>query len=74
MDPDADGHRLLMLCYARLGLRGRALRQYRLCERTLVQEYGMFPSPETSALYERLLGDESAYQDPTDSLEGRPYS
>jgi len=56
-----DSHRMLMRCYARLGLRGRALRQYRLCERTLVQEYGMFPSPETNALYERLLGDESAY-------------
>ena len=56
-----DSHRMLMRCYARLGLRGRALRQYRLCERILVQEYGMFPSPETNALYERLLGDESAY-------------
>ena len=56
-----DSHRLLMRCYARLGLRARALRQYRLCEKTLVQEYGMFPSPETNALYERLLGDESAY-------------
>jgi LuxR family maltose regulon positive regulatory protein len=69
-----NSYRLLMLCYARLGLRGRALRQYRLCERTLVQEYGMFPSPETSALYERLLGDESACQDPTGSLEGQPGS
>ena len=53
-------HRRLMRCYAQLGLRGRALRQYRLCEETLVQEYGMFPSPETNALYERLVGDESA--------------
>jgi DNA-binding SARP family transcriptional activator len=55
-----DSHRMLMRCYTRLGLRGRALRQYRICERTLVQEYGMFPSPETNALYERLVGDESA--------------
>ena len=69
-----NSYRLLMLCHARLGLRGRALRQYRLCERTLVQGYGMFPSPETSALCERLLGDENAYQDPTGSLEGQPGS
>ncbi len=55
-----DSHRLLMRCYAGLGLRGRALRQYRLCERTLGQEYGMSPSPEIHALYERLLRDESA--------------
>ncbi len=54
-----DSYRFLMQCYARLGLRGRALRQYRLCERTLGREYGMFPSPETYALYERLLKDEN---------------
>src|SRR5215208_2818526 len=50
-----DSYRLLMRCYARLGMRGRALRQYRLCERILGQEYGTAPSPETTALYESLL-------------------
>jgi DNA-binding SARP family transcriptional activator len=54
-----ESYRLLMRCYARLGLRGRALRQYRLCERTLEQEYGVEPSPETQMLYAGLLGDES---------------
>ena len=54
-----DSYRLLMRCYARLGLRGRALRQYRLCEKTLGQEYGTVPSPETQGLYQRLLGDET---------------
>src|SRR3712207_9214319 len=29
----ADRHRLLMTCYARMGQRDRAVRQYRLCER-----------------------------------------
>src|SRR5918995_4348919 len=53
-----DSYRLLMRCYARLGLWERALRQYRLCERILSQEYGMNPSPKTQALYESLLGDE----------------
>ena len=50
-----DAHRLLMRCYAGLGQRGRALRQYRLCERTLAQDYGMSPSPETRSLHKSLL-------------------
>ena len=45
-----DSYRLLMRCYVKLGLRGRALRQYRLCEKILRQEYGTVPSPETHAL------------------------
>ncbi len=55
-----DTYRLLMRCYARLGMRGRALRQYRLCEKTLWQEYGTAPSPETRSLYRSLLEDEGA--------------
>ncbi len=54
-----QSYRLLMRCYAGMGQRGRALRQYRLCEKALWGEYGMVPSPETNALYERLLRDES---------------
>ena len=54
-----DSHRLLMRCYVRLGQRGRAMRQYRLCKRILGQEYGTAPSPETRSLYRDLLGDES---------------
>src|SRR5918997_832550 len=54
-----DSHRLLMTCYVRLGQRGRALRQYHLCERILAQEYGTAPSPETRALYGELLGEET---------------
>ena len=53
-----ESYRLLMRCYAMVGLRGRALRQYALCEGTLRREYGMSPSPETLQLYERLLRDE----------------
>ncbi len=55
-----ESHRLLMRCYVRLGLRGGALRQYRLCEKTVGQEYGMSPSPETRALYRSLLRHESS--------------
>ena len=52
-----ESYRLLMRCYARLGLWERTLRQYHLCERILSQEYGMNPSPETQALYESLLSE-----------------
>ena len=44
-------YRMLMRSYSCLGLRGRALRQYRICERILRQEYGRAPSLETQALY-----------------------
>ncbi len=55
-----DSYRLLMRCYASLGLRGRALRHYRLCKEVLEQEYGTTPSSETRSLYSSLLGYESA--------------
>jgi LuxR family maltose regulon positive regulatory protein len=49
-----DSYRLLMRCYVQLGHRGRALRQYQLCEKFLRQEYGRVPSPETQALYRSI--------------------
>ena len=52
-----DSYRLLMRSYTRLSLRERALRQYRLCERILRQEYGTVPSSETRALYASLLSE-----------------
>ncbi len=52
---DEDTHRLLMDCFVCLGQRSRALRQYRLCERALKQEYGMTPSPQTRAFYAKVL-------------------
>ena len=55
-----DSYRLLMRCYARLGLRWRALHQYRMCQQILEQEYGTSPSPETRSLYTSLLRDQSA--------------
>lgn len=50
-----DSYRLLIECYVRLGLRGEALRQYRLCARILAREHGVDPSPDTQALYMSLL-------------------
>ncbi len=55
-----DSYRLLMQCYAHLGLRARALHQFRMCEKILGQEYGTSPSPETRSLYLKLLRDQSA--------------
>jgi DNA-binding SARP family transcriptional activator len=52
-----DSYRLLMRCYTRLSLWERALRQYRLCERILKQEYGTAPTSETQALYASLLSE-----------------
>jgi LuxR family maltose regulon positive regulatory protein len=51
-----DSYRVLMRCYVGLGLRGRALRHYRLCEEVLEQEYGTVPSSETRSLYSSILG------------------
>jgi DNA-binding SARP family transcriptional activator len=55
-----DSHRLLMRCYVQLGQRGRALRQYRLCERILDQKYGTAPSPETRSLRRSITSGEAA--------------
>jgi LuxR family maltose regulon positive regulatory protein len=52
-----ESYRMLMRCYVDLGLRDRAMRQYRLCARILRQEYDMAPSPQTRALYENLLSE-----------------
>ena len=51
-----DGHRLLMECYAYLGLRGRALRQYRFSETVLKRNQGTAPQSEAQDLYRKLLG------------------
>jgi DNA-binding SARP family transcriptional activator len=55
-----DSYRILMRCYVSLGMRGRALRHYRLCEEVLHQKYGTAPAPETRSLYNSLRGDKSA--------------
>ncbi|MEZ4732284.1 MAG: bacterial transcriptional activator domain-containing protein [Caldilineaceae bacterium] len=49
-----DIHRQLMVCYAQMGLRTRALHQYRVCERILATEFGMVPEAITTHLYEQI--------------------
>ncbi len=57
LDPlNEDGHRRLMLAYARTGRRGHALRQFLECRHALVTALGIEPSDETAALQRRVLG------------------
>jgi DNA-binding SARP family transcriptional activator len=55
LDPlHEPAHRHLMALYAQAGQQSAALRQYQLCEQTLLEELGLPPSEETKALYEQV--------------------
>lgn len=54
-----ESYRLLMRCYARLGLRTRALHQYQLCKQMLKCQYDIAPSSDTQSLYRSLMQGES---------------
>jgi DNA-binding SARP family transcriptional activator len=58
-----DAHRTLMSCYARLGQRVQAMRQYLLCERLLRETFDAVPEPATRALFDRLRLDPGAAQE-----------
>lgn len=47
-------HRQMMLLLARSGQRDAALAQYETCRQVLVEEFGVEPTAETVALYERI--------------------
>jgi DNA-binding SARP family transcriptional activator len=49
-----EAHRQLMRALALGGERGAALAQYETCRRLLADELGVEPSPETTALYQRI--------------------
>jgi DNA-binding SARP family transcriptional activator len=49
-------HRRVMQYYQKLGHRGQAIRQYRLCEEILKNELDAAPSDETQSLFERIIG------------------
>jgi LuxR family transcriptional regulator, maltose regulon positive regulatory protein len=50
-----DSYRVLIRCYVNLGLRGRALRHYQLCEEVLEQTYNTVPASETKALHRSII-------------------
>ena len=56
MDPlEEPAQRYLMALYARSNQRAAALRQYQQCERVFIQELGITPDNETTALYEAIM-------------------
>jgi DNA-binding SARP family transcriptional activator len=60
LDPvNEAAHRQLIVTYARAGQRGHALRQCLACRRALVDELGVEPGEETTALQRRVLAGEA---------------
>jgi DNA-binding SARP family transcriptional activator len=53
-DLHEEAHRRLMLCLARSGERGRALRHYERLVALLRDELDAEPEPDTVALFDRL--------------------
>jgi DNA-binding SARP family transcriptional activator len=49
-----DAHRVVMRCYARLGQRAQAMKQYLLCREILRQEFQTVPEPATDDLFAQL--------------------
>jgi DNA-binding SARP family transcriptional activator len=47
-----DAHRMAMRCYVRLGVRAQAVRQYRVCQRILADEFDAPPEEATDRLFE----------------------
>jgi DNA-binding SARP family transcriptional activator len=65
MDPlREDVHCALMALYAELGQRHSVQKQYRRCRELLAGELGVSPTAETEALYQSLLGNDAAGDDP----------
>lgn len=54
-----DVHRQLMAHYARMGLRTRALHQYRICQYILAAEFAIEPEAATKQLYQQLCRGEA---------------
>ncbi len=50
-------HRTIMQAYLALNWRDQALKQFDKCKKVLQKEFGVPPSPETQALYEKIRGD-----------------
>lgn len=50
-----DAHQLVMQIYAAMKERSAVIRQYQLCQKTLEEELGASPSPETEKVYRQLI-------------------
>lgn len=65
-------HRELMRLYALAGQRHEALRQYQECVDILKTERNASPAPETRALYQQIINDDSALLTPAPSGAAAP--
>ena len=63
-------HRYLMQLYAQTDQQSAALRQYQLCVQTFDTELGSAPTPETTALYERIRAGELSLNTVAESING----
>jgi DNA-binding SARP family transcriptional activator len=66
-----QAYRILMLCYGRLGQRGRVRRWYEVCVQTLRGELDVDPEPDTRATYQQAMAGISSLSGPrahTDEL------
>jgi DNA-binding SARP family transcriptional activator len=54
-----DAYRQLMRCYARMGRRNQALREFQACREVLRWELGVSPMRETIELYDQIVRQES---------------
>ncbi|BCB75136.1 hypothetical protein Pflav_015460 [Phytohabitans flavus] len=69
-----DGHRMVMVCHARLGQRAQAMSQYRLCREILRREFDAVPEPATEELFRQLRsGHELAPQREISQTSLVPY-
>jgi WD40 repeat protein/DNA-binding SARP family transcriptional activator len=59
-----ETHQHLMRLLALSGQRGKALEQYETCRRLLDDELGIAPTPDTTALYERIKAGELVEEKP----------
>jgi predicted ATPase/DNA-binding SARP family transcriptional activator len=62
-----SAHRQLMRLLALDNQRGAALAQYEACRRTLQEELGVQPGPETTALYQRIRDGQVAKPGPREA-------
>jgi LuxR family transcriptional regulator, maltose regulon positive regulatory protein len=53
-----EAYQVLMRAHARSGSRSQAIRSYNRCVRTLQEDLGIEPLPETTALYEQIKRNE----------------
>jgi predicted ATPase/DNA-binding SARP family transcriptional activator len=65
-------HQHLMVCYATMGNRAAALKQYEDCVRALRDELGVAPSAETTALCARIQTQAAAAKSPEAAFTNLP--